>query len=77
MSDGLAIRGGKGVRTQPFASRPVFGARACPHRGQLCGEPGAGLGPGGLRGTQDDLDDIAQAFEKVHARRGELGKGLA
>lgn len=62
----------------PNASASLdFGALACPNSEQICGEQGAWLEQSIFLGTQDDMDDIAQAFEKVYKRRGELEKELS
>jgi dTDP-4-amino-4,6-dideoxygalactose transaminase len=52
-----------------------YGAVSCPTCEIICGEQGAWLEQNLFLGTQDDMDDIAQAFEKVYEYR-ELLKGL-
>lgn len=44
----------------------------CPNSDLICREQGLWLGQNLLLGTEEDIDDIARAFEKVHAHRHEL-----
>jgi dTDP-4-amino-4,6-dideoxygalactose transaminase len=44
----------------------------CPNSDVICREQGVWLGQNLLLGTDEDVDDIARAFEKVHAHRHEL-----
>ncbi len=44
----------------------------CPNCERICAEQGAWLEQSLLLGTRRDMDDIARAFAKVHAHRGDL-----
>lgn len=44
----------------------------CPNSDLICREQGLWLGQNLLLGGDEDVDDIAMAFEKVHAERGAL-----
>ena len=57
----------------PQASvRLDYGASRCPNSDVICREQGLWLGQNLLLGSDEDVDDIARAFEKVHANRDEL-----
>jgi len=49
-----------------------YGAMRCPNSDVLCREQALWLGQNLLLGSGEDVDDIATAFEKVHAHRHEL-----
>lgn len=53
-------------------SRLDYGASHCPNSDVICREQGLWLGQNLLLGSDEDVDDIARAFEKVHAHRNEL-----
>jgi dTDP-4-amino-4,6-dideoxygalactose transaminase len=44
----------------------------CPNSDLICREQGLWLGQNLLLGSEEDIDDIARAFEKVYAHRDEL-----
>ena len=54
------------------ASRLDYRASRCPNSDLICREQGLWLGQNLLLGSDHDIDDIARAFEKVHAHRDEL-----
>lgn len=54
------------------ASRLDYGEARCPNSDLICREQGLWLGQNLLLGSDEDVDDIARAFEKVHAHRDEL-----
>jgi dTDP-4-amino-4,6-dideoxygalactose transaminase len=49
-----------------------YRASRCPNSDLLCREQGIWLGQNLLLGSEEDIDDIARAFEKVHEHRDEL-----
>ena len=49
-----------------------YGAVRCPNSDLLCREQALWLGQNLLLGTEEDVDDIAAAFEKIHTHRHEL-----
>jgi dTDP-4-amino-4,6-dideoxygalactose transaminase len=49
----------------------------CPHCETICSSQGAWLEQRLLLGSREDTDDIARAFEKVHAQRGRLASGTS
>jgi dTDP-4-amino-4,6-dideoxygalactose transaminase len=53
-------------------SRLDYGTSRCPNSDVICREQGLWLGQNLLLGSDEDVDDIARAFEKVHAQRDEL-----
>ena len=59
----------------PRASAKLdYGAVRCPNCERICSEQGAWLEQSLLLGNQSDMDDIARAFEKVHANRNALAQ---
>jgi dTDP-4-amino-4,6-dideoxygalactose transaminase len=54
------------------APRLDYQASHCPNSDLICREQAIWLGQNLLLGPDDDIDDIARAFEKVHEHRGEL-----
>jgi dTDP-4-amino-4,6-dideoxygalactose transaminase len=57
----------------PHASAALdYRKAACPNSDLICREQGLWLGQNLLLGGDEDVDDIACAFEKVHAERGAL-----
>ena len=54
------------------ASRLDYRTARCPNSDLICREQGLWLGQNLLLGGEEDVDDIARAFEKVHAHRHEL-----
>jgi dTDP-4-amino-4,6-dideoxygalactose transaminase len=54
------------------ASRLDYGTSRCPNSDLICREQGLWLGQNLLLGPEEDIDDIARAFEKVHEHRDEL-----
>ncbi len=57
----------------PQASgRLDYGASRCPNSDLICRDQALWLGQNLLLGSEEDVDDIARAFEKVHAHRHEL-----
>jgi dTDP-4-amino-4,6-dideoxygalactose transaminase len=54
------------------ASRLDYGTARCPNSDLICREQGLWLGQNLLLGSDEDIDDIARAFEKVHEHRDEL-----
>lgn len=56
----------------PAASRPDYADVRCPNCEILSGEQGAWLEQNLLLGTDSDTEDIARAFEKIHANRAAL-----
>lgn len=51
-----------------------YGAVHCPNCEKLCAEQGAWLEQSLFLGSQSDMDDIAEAFEKVYENRGALNQ---
>jgi len=49
-----------------------YGNVSCPNCERICGEEGAWLEQSLFLGSEADMDDIARAFEKVHAGRAAL-----
>jgi hypothetical protein len=49
-----------------------YRASRCPNSDLICREQGLWLGQNLLLGPDEDIDDIARAFEKVYAHRHEL-----
>jgi len=49
-----------------------YSASRCPNSDLICREQAVWLGQNLLLGGEDDVDDIASAFEKVYTHRGEL-----
>ena len=49
-----------------------YATSRCPNSDRLCREQAIWLGQNLLLGPEDDIDDIARAFEKIHAHRDEL-----
>jgi dTDP-4-amino-4,6-dideoxygalactose transaminase len=57
----------------PQASgRLDYRSSRCPNSDLICREQGLWLGQNLLLGSDDDVDDIVRAFEKVYASRDEL-----
>jgi dTDP-4-amino-4,6-dideoxygalactose transaminase len=57
----------------PNASRTLdYGKVKCPNCEKICGEQGAWFEQSLFLGAQSDMDDIAQAFEKVYNQREAL-----
>jgi dTDP-4-amino-4,6-dideoxygalactose transaminase len=54
------------------SARLDYRASRCPNSDIICREQGLWLGQNLLLGSDDDVDDIVRAFEKVHAHRDEL-----
>jgi perosamine synthetase len=54
------------------SARLDYRASRCPNSDVICREQGLWLGQNLLLGTDQDIDDIVRAFEKVHAHRDEL-----
>jgi dTDP-4-amino-4,6-dideoxygalactose transaminase len=54
------------------SARLDYSASRCPNSDVICREQGLWLGQNLLLGTDQDIDDIVRAFEKVHAHRDEL-----
>jgi dTDP-4-amino-4,6-dideoxygalactose transaminase len=54
------------------AARLNYGAVRCPNCERICAEQGAWLEQSLFLGSQSDMDDIAQAFEKVYENRAAL-----
>jgi dTDP-4-amino-4,6-dideoxygalactose transaminase len=54
------------------SARLDYCASRCPNSDMICREQGLWLGQNLLLGSDEDVDDIARAFEKVHADRDEL-----
>ena len=54
------------------STRLDYRASRCPNSDVICREQGLWLGQNLLLGSDEDVDDIARAFEKVHAFRDEL-----
>jgi dTDP-4-amino-4,6-dideoxygalactose transaminase len=54
------------------SARLDYRASRCPNSDMICREQGLWLGQNLLLGSDEDVDDIARAFEKVHADRDEL-----
>ena len=54
------------------SARLDYRTSRCPNSDLICREQGLWLGQNLLLGTEEDIDDIARAFEKVHAHRHEL-----
>jgi hypothetical protein len=61
----------------PFLHRAAatldYGNSQCPNSDLICREQGLWLEQNLLLGSGEDIDDIAAAFEKVHAHRAVLG----
>jgi dTDP-4-amino-4,6-dideoxygalactose transaminase len=57
---------------QRFRPDLDYGRVSCPNCAAICSRQGAWLEQRLFLGTRDDMDDIAAAFEKVHACRGRL-----
>ena len=53
-----------------------YGAAHCPNSDRLCREQALWLGQNLLLGSGEDVDDIATAFEKIHAHRHELSAAI-
>ena len=88
-AEGIPICGGYAVPLyrQPLFRNKAFGpylsntgpaldytAVRCPNCETICAEQGAWLEQSLFLGTSADMDDIAQAFEKVYEHRNALGK---
>jgi len=59
----------------PNASRTLdYGKVKCPNCEKICGEQGAWFEQSLFLGAQSDMDDIAQAFEKVYQHREALAR---
>jgi dTDP-4-amino-4,6-dideoxygalactose transaminase len=57
----------------PGASAKLdYGAVQCPNCEKICAEQGAWLEQSLFLGSQSDMDDIAQAFQKVYEHRADL-----
>ncbi len=56
------------------APRPDYRAVSCPACERICAVEGAWLEQRLLLGEREDVEDIARAFEKVHAGRQALSK---
>ena len=54
------------------SARLDIGTARCPTSDVICREQGLWLGQNLLLGPDEDIDDIARAFEKVYAHRDEL-----
>jgi dTDP-4-amino-4,6-dideoxygalactose transaminase len=54
------------------SARLDYSKSRCPNSDVICREQGLWLGQNLLLGSAEDVDDIARAFEKVHANRDEL-----
>jgi dTDP-4-amino-4,6-dideoxygalactose transaminase len=54
------------------AARLDYATARCPASDVICREQGLWLGQNLLLGSEEDVDDIARAFEKVYAHRDEL-----
>ena len=54
------------------AGRLDYRSARCPNSDLICREQGLWLGQNLLLGSDEDVDDIARAFEKVYAHRDEL-----
>ena len=54
------------------SARLDYGTARCPNSDLICREQGLWLGQNLLLGPDEDIDDIARAFEKVYAHRDEL-----
>jgi dTDP-4-amino-4,6-dideoxygalactose transaminase len=62
----------------PNASRTLDYAKvSCPNCEKICREQGAWFEQSLFLGPQSDMDDIAQAFEKVHEQRAALARFTA
>ena len=61
----------------PFLHRAAealdYGKCQCPNSDLICREQGLWLEQNLLLGSEQDIDDIAGAFEKVHTHRAALG----
>jgi dTDP-4-amino-4,6-dideoxygalactose transaminase len=56
------------------AARLDYRTSRCPNSDTICREQGLWLGQNLLLGSDEDMDDIARAFEKVYAHRDELSQ---
>jgi dTDP-4-amino-4,6-dideoxygalactose transaminase len=56
------------------AARLDYASARCPNSDLICREQGLWLEHSLLLGTRADIDDIADAFEKLHEQRGELAR---
>jgi dTDP-4-amino-4,6-dideoxygalactose transaminase len=56
------------------SARLDYGRVSCPNCEAICGRQGAWLEQSLLLGTEADMEDIARAFEKVHAHRATIIK---
>jgi len=54
------------------SARLDYGSARCPNSDVICREQGLWLGQNLFLGSDEDVDDIARAFEKVYAHRDEL-----
>ena len=61
-----------GPYLQGAIARLDYGTSRCPNSDRICREQGLWLGQNLLLGSDQDVDDIARAFEKVYAHRDEL-----
>jgi len=70
----LFARGDFGPYSAAFDQHPglSYAAVRCPNCEEICGRAGAWLYQNVLLGTPEDTDDIARAFEKLHAHRADL-----
>ncbi len=70
----LFANGDFGPYSAAFDRHPdlSYAAVHCPNCEEICGGAGAWLYQNVLLGTPEDTDDIARAFEKLHAHRREL-----